>query len=58
MIENKNKENLEDDDEYGDEEVQNMRRKATQTPMFLNTFLENQENREKKKEVWETYAAI
>ena len=25
--------------------------KATQTPMFLNTFLENQENREKKKEV-------
>ena len=50
LIENKNKENLEVDDEYGDEEVQNMRMKATQTPMFLNTFLENQENREKKKE--------
>ena len=50
LIENKNKEKLEDDDEYGDEEVQNMRMKATQTPMFLNTFLENQENREKKKE--------
>lgn len=49
LIENKNRENEEEDD-YGDEEVQNMRMKATQTPMFLNTFLENQENQEKKKE--------
>ena len=40
----------EEEDDYGDEEVQNMRMKATQTPMFLNTFLENQENQEKKKE--------
>ena len=51
LIENKNKEKEEDDNDYGEEEVQNMRMKATQTPMFLNTFLENQENREKKKEV-------
>ena len=49
LIENKNKENVEED-EYGDEEVHNMRMKATQTPMFLNTFLENQENPEKKIE--------
>ena len=49
LIENKNKEK-EEDDEYGEEEVQNMRMKATQTPMFLNKFLENQENPEKKKE--------
>ena len=54
LIENKNKEK-EEDNEYGDEEVQNMRMKATQTPMFLNTFLENQENPEKKKELPKVY---
>ena len=55
LIENKNKEKKEDDNEedeedYGDEGVQNMRMRVTQTPMFLNAFLENQENPEKKQE--------
>ena len=54
LIENKNIENSQDD-EYGDEEVQNMRMKATQTPMFLNSFLENQENPVIKKETPKVY---
>ena len=53
LIENKNKEhkeNDEDNDFEGDEEVHNMRMRATQPPMFLNSFLENQINFEKIKE--------
>ena len=55
LIENKNKEKKENEDEensddYDVGEVKNMRMRATQTPMFLNTFLENQENPEKKVE--------
>ena len=55
LIENKNKEKKEDEDnensdDYGVEGVKNLRMKATETPMFLNTFLENQENIEKKEE--------
>ena len=40
----------EDGDDYDDEDAENVRMKATQTPMFLNTFLEIQQKAEKHKE--------
>ena len=43
-------ENDEDDDFEGDEEVHNMRMRATQPPVFLNAFLENQQKIDKQKE--------
>ena len=51
LIENKNNEQRQrGDDDYDDEETENVRMKATQTPMFLNAFLENQQKVDKQKE--------
>ena len=48
LIENKNAQK--EDDEYDDEEAENVRLKTTQTPMFLNAFLESQQQKPEKKE--------
>ena len=51
LIENKNNnEQKQREDEFDDEEVENVRMRTTQTPQFLNTFLENQQKVEKEKE--------
>ena len=51
LIENKNnnEQRQGDEDDYDDEETENVRMKATQPPMFLNAFLENQQKIEKEK---------
>ena len=51
LIENKNNnEQKQIGDDYDDEETENVRMKTTQTPMFLNAFLENQNKVDKQKE--------
>ena len=51
LIENKNNEQKQrGEDDYDDEETENVRMKATQTPMFLNAFLESQQKVDKHKE--------
>jgi hypothetical protein len=51
LIENKNNnEQRQLGDDYDDEETENVRMKTTQTPMFLNAFLESQQKVEKQKE--------
>ena len=52
LIENKNnnEQKKRGDDDYDDEETENVRMKATQPPVFLNTFLESQQKVEKQKE--------
>ena len=50
LIENKNNDQRELGDDYDDEEMENVRMKTTQTPMFLNAFLESQQKNDKQKE--------